>query len=410
MNILIVSQYYWPENFKINIIAENLVDRGHKVTILTGMPNYPEGFFYKDYGIFGPYREFHKGVEIIRTPIVTRGAKRSFRLILNYLSFAIFGSLMALTLLGRKYDSIFVYQTSPVTAVLPALTYKLLKRTPVNLWVLDIWPDTLTALNITKRKYIIRFLDAFVAMVYKYSDLILISSNGFKQCITRYNIDQKKIVYWPQFGESIFLRTPDTPTTKASPKFKGEFNILFAGNLGVAQDLRTVVDAAKILENDQRIKWIFIGDGVEKLPLVQYVKNLNLSDSVHFYDREPIENMPAYFAQADVLLITLADQELFHLTLPAKVSAYLASGRPILAAIGREASQLIQTAEAGITCPPGNSKALAEGIKKMIALTDDERAAIGERGRNYFLSNLYEPILMDKLEKYLDTKSTDQTD
>ena len=253
MKILIVTQHFWPENFRINDFALELKQQGHQVTVLTGLPNYPKGELFSGFGFFkGPYRENWQGVEIVRTPIITRGPNKGFRLVLNYFTFAVIGSLVALLRLRGPFDRSFVHQTSPVFMGIPAIVYKIFTGTPVYFWVLDLWPETLVTLKIVKHNsLVVKVLNRVVRWIYSHCEKVLVPSNKIRYQIGRMGVPREKTVYFPYWAEDVFLKKDfsihqESIVRRLMPK---GFNVVFSGNVGVAQGFSNLVEAAK---NSQR--------------------------------------------------------------------------------------------------------------------------------------------------------------
>lgn len=399
MKVLIVSQYFWPENFRINDLAAGLVERGHEVTVLTGIPNYPDGKFYSGYSLFRNRRENYKGVTVLRVPLIPRGNGGGLRLILNYISFAISASIIGPICCKGKYDLIFVFQMSPVTMGIPAIVLKKLYKIPIFFWVQDLWPESLAATGSIKSKFILSAVGKVVTFIYRRCDWILIQSRTFFDSIVHQGGEADRILYFPNSAEKIFSTGP-SPLENMPILPKG-FKIMFAGNIGAAQDFETIISAAEGLKSYKDIQWIIIGDGRMRGWAEIEVKNRGLSNSVHFLGRYPLETMPTFFAQSDALLVTLKKEPIFSLTIPSKIQSYLACGKPIIAAIDGEGANIIEEASAGYTCPGGAPDALSQAVLKMYRVPKLEREKMGMNGRKYYESNFDRDVLMDKLELWM---------
>jgi colanic acid biosynthesis glycosyl transferase WcaI len=401
MKILVVSQYFWPENFKINDLCEGLIERGHEVTVYTGMPNYPEGKLFEGYSFFsGPYKEYKGRVKIIRAPLITRGKNKGFRLALNYISFCLLSTLLAPFLVRGKYDKIFVYQLSPIFAALPAVVLKHIKKAPIIIWVTDLWPESLEATHAVTNKKLLKIVEVFVKFIYSQSDKILISSQGFAEKIKLLNVSESKIKFWPQWAESFFSPSANINNIK-DPMIPEGFKVMFAGNIGSAQDFETIIEAATILKADQNIQFIILGDGLMKKWAMEQVLTRKLEKTFHFLGRKPIETMPQYYAQSDVLLVSLTDTELFSITIPSKVQTYLASGKPILAALNGEGAKIVDEWKAGLSCPATNPKAMASTIVKMSKLTKEELTELGQNSYRCYQAEFEREKLISVLEQDL---------
>lgn len=401
MKILIVSQYFWPENFRINDLATEFATRGHEVTVLTGWPNYPEGSIFENFRI-RPHDFKQLGrVEIVRVPLLAR-KKGAARLLLNYLSFMLSASLIGpYKLRGRNFDAIFVYEPSPITVGIPAIVIKYLKKAPIAFWVLDLWPETLKAIGIVKSKPALRAVGQLVRFIYTHSDLILGQSESFQGAIAKYCNRPAKIRYFPSWSEELphheaVEAAPEVPTTKE------KFTILFAGNIGDAQDFPTILDAASALRDRHDIRWVIVGDGRMAQWVRDQVNARKLRDNVIMAGRFPLERMPSFFAHADALLVTLKAQEVFSMTIPGKIQTYLSSGLPLIGALDGEGAKVINQAGAGYTCCAGDALGLAEAVTKMADLGPAERATMGRAGQIYYAENFEKRLLMDRLESYLE--------
>ena len=400
MRILIVSQYFWPENFRVNDLSTGLVQRGHQVTVLTGIPNYPDGKFYTGYNFFKNTRQNYCGAQIIRIPLIPRGKSKNLNLVLNYLSFVIFGTLLAPFVCRQEYDVIFVYGLSPVLMAIPAIFLKKIRKVPLVLYVLDLWPESISAVGAVKAPFLLSVVKNIVQFIYKHCDQILVSSPGFVKRIKEMGVDEIKIKYWPQWAEDNYKMVAAEGTSVESREMPSGFRIMFAGNVGVAQGFKTIIEAAEKLKNHSNIHWIIIGDGRMKSWVEDQVRQRELEKTVHLLGRRPVETMSSYFVSADVLLVSLKRDPIFSLTLPAKIQSYMACGRPILACIDGEGATVIQESGAGISCPADDCGLLAESVLKMSNLSDTERKEMGLRGRAYFEKHFTRDILLLQFEKW----------
>lgn len=402
MKILVVTQYFWPENFKINDLCLGLVERGHEVTVYTGLPNYPDGEFFKGYSLKGPYNEIHEKIKIIRCPLLPRGKSKGLKLVLNYISFCLFATLLAPILVRGKFDKIFIYQLSPIFAALPAVLLKYIKRAPIILWVTDLWPESLEAVGIVKNKKILGIIGLFVKFIYKNSDKIYISSKGFSSQIESMGIDKGKIRFWPQWAESFFSEKK-IDENLSDERIPDGFKLMFAGNIGSAQDFETIVEAAKILKDKKNIHFLILGDGNMKKWAEAEVKQYGIESTFHFLGRKPIESMPYYYSQADVMLVSLTDTFLFSITIPSKVQTYLASGKPIIASLNGEGASIINEWQAGYTCNATRPKELAECIERISLLPKSDLTQMGINAYKCYQSEFEREkqidILVDEFKK-----------
>lgn len=399
MKILLVTQYFFPENFKSNDIAFELAKKGHEVTVLTGLPNYPEGKFYNGYSFFKKRHETINGVKVIRALLIPRGKGGGARLLLNYFSWAFFASIRALFLaFQNKFDTILVHEPSPITQGFPAIVVKKIQKIPLHFWVLDLWPESLTSAGGVKNKAVLSFFTGMVKYVYNNSDKILISSKGFKESILTKGNYEDKLIYFPNWAEDSILKGT---TNYPIPKLPVGFKILFAGNIGAAQDVKSIVKAALILREKLDIHFVFVGDGRSKQELEDFVIANNLLETVHFIERFPIEAMKTFFTQSDVLLVSLKDELIFNLTVPAKLQAYLCTKKPILGILNGEGAELIAEANCGFSTNAGNSEGLAKEIVKLYDLSEEERSILGKNGFRYFEENFTMTKCIDNLELIL---------
>jgi len=377
VRILVVTQYFWPEHFRINDLAEGLVKRGHEVTVLTGSPNYPEGKIFNGYGYFNR-EEIRNGVRISRVPLIPRGQGSGLRLALNYLSYLVSASLLGPLLCRGSYDLIFVCQLSPVTVGIPAALLKRLKRAPILFWILDLWPESIVAAGGLRSPWIYQGVDAMVRFIYRRCDRILYTSKGFARSIQSRGIEPSRLSYFPNWVEPV----PEVVGAPPVALPRG-FRILFAGNVGEAQDFGTILEAAERLKDHPEIQWIILGEGRQWNWVKDQVEARGLSSCVHLLGRFPADTMPSFFAKADALLVTLKRDPVFALTVPGKVPSYMSCGRPILAALDGEGATVITEAQAGFVAPSGDAEGLADLALKMSGLPAEERERMGRGAKRY---------------------------
>ena len=402
MQLLIVSQYFWPENFRVNDLATEMARRGHSVTVLTGLPNYPEGSvlpeFRRDPSRFSRFND----VEIVRVPIAPRG-HGSARLVLNYLSFIVTAALFGVwRLRGKRFHAVFVFQPSPITSCLPALLLGRVKSAPVLLWVLDLWPETLSALGVVKSRWLLRAVGRLVSFIYSRCDLVLAQSHSFVGSIEKYLRDRERIRYLPGWAEPLF--TSDVERAEAADEMRAHsdtFNVLFAGNIGDAQDFPSILDAADRLRNRTDIRWLILGDGRAAAWVASEINRRSLGDNVRMLGRYPIERMPSFFRDAGALLVSLKRDPVFAMTIPGKVQSYLAAGRPIVGMIDGEGARVIEESGAGLVCPSGDAEALAGCVERLAALSSEARAEMAARGREYARREFDRERLLTQLELWM---------
>ena len=400
MRILIVSQYFWPENFRVNDLADELSRRGHVVTVLTGWPNYPEGKVFSAYRADPRAFAFYGDVSVVRVPMLARGSS-SIRLMLNYLSFAISATVLGLwKLRGQKFDAIFVFQTSPITAALPAIALRKTKRAPVLMWVLDLWPDTLEAVGVVTSPRLLALVGGLVRFVYSRCDRILIQSRAFAQKVAALAGGDAKIRYFPGWAETVFGKVTVTPAPELAP-YQGDFIVLFAGNIGEAQDFPAIIAAAEALRDVPRLRWIIVGDGRAAVSARAEIERRGLKDKIVMLGRFPLQRMPAFFAGADALLVTLRREPIWTLTIPGKVQSYLAAGKPLLAMLDGEGGLVITQAGAGLVAPAGDSGMLAANVARLMAMPSAMHRAMGQAGAVYSREAFNCHQLLGSLEKWI---------
>ncbi len=402
MKILIVSQYFWPETFRINDLTKALDLRGHKVTVLTGIPNYPDGKFFPGYGWLKRPQERLGDVEIIRVPIFARGKGGGWQLALNYLSFVVSACLFGPFFCRGRFDLIFVFEPSPFTVGIPGMLFRWLKKAPMMFWVQDLWPESLAATGAIKNACVLRWVGHMVRVIYSHCDRVLIQSEAFKEPAIAAGADPKKTYYFPNWAEALYQ--PITLPTDAVERddIPDRFCIMFAGNLGDAQSLETILQAAKIINRrDQDVCWIMIGDGRRLTWMKNEAKQLGLENQIHFLGRRPMETMPRYFALADALLVTLRSDPGFSHTIPSKVQSYLACGRPIIAALDGEGARIVNDSLAGFAVDAGDVDALAETLLRLKKMPKHNREQMGLRGRVYFEKHFESEKLITQLEAWM---------
>ena len=400
MRILIVSQYFWPENFRVNDLAKEWVQRGHEVTVLTGIPNYPSGKVFSDYRARPDTFAYYEGVRIVRIPILPRG-NSGISLLMNYLSFVLSGVIWgSWRLRGIEADVIFVFEPSPVTVGLPAILLSKLKQAPVVFWVLDLWPETLAALGAVRSPCVLKLIGAMVGFIYKHCALVLGQSSSFLESIGRRCTDKRKIRYFPSWAEDLFNDTVVEPATEVTI-MTDIFNVVFAGNIGEAQDMPAVLDAAEFLKNTPTVRWIIIGDGRKSSWLHAEVARRGLQAMVLLPGRFPVQRMPSFYAHADALLVSLKRDPIFSMTIPGKVQSYLTTGIPLVGMLDGEGANVIRDAKAGLVCAAGDGAGLAKAVLTLAAMTPDERRELGHNGQQYSKDKFGRSQLMNRLETLL---------
>jgi glycosyltransferase involved in cell wall biosynthesis len=400
MRILVVSQYFWPENFRVNDLVAEWMSRGHGVTVLTGLPNYPDGRvfpgFHADPLRFAEYA----GAPVIRVPMLPRG-EGGLQLALNYASFALSACLIgAWRLRGRKFDVIFVFEPSPVTVGLPAVLQRRLKRAPVAFWVLDQWPETLVAVGATRSKWVLSAVGRLVSFIYRRCDLLLAQSRSFIPQIRRYAGARPRVEYFPSWSDSTPAAGHAAPAPEVPP-LPGVFTVLFAGNIGDAQDFPAILDAAERIKDRTDIRWIIVGDGRRAEWVASEAQRRGLTERFILLGRFPLERMPSFFESADALLVSLRPDPIFAMTIPGKVQSYLAAGRPLLGMLDGEGAELLERGGAGLVCRAGDSAGLAANVARLADTPADERAAMAARATELSANEFDRDRLMGRLDGWL---------
>lgn len=380
MKILICTNHFYPETFRCNDVAFELVQRGYDVTVMTAIPDYPKGKYFDGYGIFRKRKEKVKGVKVYRAFIIPRGNGGAIRLMLNYVSFFISSILLGIYLgLFKKFDRVLVHETSPVMIGVSAVIVKRIQRIPLLFWVLDLWPESLQAAGGINNPRVLGVFESLTRWIYENSDRILMSSKGFESSITQKGDFSDKLVYFPNWADKALGKKTDYQL----PALPQGFIVMFAGNIGEAQDFDHIMGAALRLKQNKNIHFVLVGDGRKRSWVETFCKEHELQDTVHWVGRHPIEAMPAFFDMADVMLMSLKDVGIFNLTAPAKLQAYMSASKPILAIMNGEGPRVIDEAQCGRSVPAGDSEGLAEAISAMAKMDSSDLKEMGLRGKKY---------------------------
>lgn len=395
MRLLIVTNHFYPESFRINDIASDRAQKGDDVVVLTGIPDYPEGHFHKGYSLFKKRVEHVNGVKVVHVPLIPRGDGSKMRMVLNYASslffFFFYGWYQALF---HKYDAVFVHDTSPAFISLPAVTVSKVQKIPLYHWILDMWPESLTAGGIQGGR-LYTYVLKMMKRIYKRDTEILITSHGFRKLLLERGVAEEKINYLPNWNDDA-ISCEDESILPVLPE---GFIIMFAGNLGFAQNMENLLAAANELKGEKNIHWVFVGDGRKRPWMDEYVKDHQLEDTVHLLGRYSIETMGAFFKKADVMLVALNDVLIFNLTLPAKVQAYMAARKPILASLCGEGADIIKNANCGWSVASNEYKGLATLVSKIAKMDKQELAALGNNARSYYEQNFTREKCMTILDE-----------
>jgi colanic acid biosynthesis glycosyl transferase WcaI len=400
MKILILSQWYPPEPVKlISDLAHGLAPLGHQVQVLTGFPNYPAGQAYPGYRVRLWQRETLEGIPVVRTFLYPEHSRSAVKRVLNYLSFACSSALLGPWLVDRP-DVIFVYST-PYPVGISGWLLSRLWRVPFVFNVQDLWPETLEATGMLKNRSALRLVDAMARWIYHRSAAVIVISQGFRANLVAKNVHEAKIHVISNWVDVDHYHPLEADLSLAARLgLAGRFNVMFAGTMGKAQGLDTVIQAAALLRDENLIQFVFVGDGLEARRLRAMADQMAL-DNVRFLGPYPEDAMPGLLALSDVLLVHLADSPLFRITVPHKIFAYAASGKPILCAVRGDAAEVVTAMGAGLACPPGDPTALAESVRRIAALPAGQRRQMGERGRQAAVQQYSCTVLVERIAQTL---------
>lgn len=398
-HILVISQYFYPEQFRINDICQEWVKRGYQVTVVTGIPNYPQGKYYEGYSLNKRRTEIYRGIKIIRLPLVPRG-NSSLMLSMNYLSFVISGAIWK-CIAKVKADAVFTFEVSPMTQALVGVWYARRHNIPHYLYVTDLWPENVEYITGIHNKWFIGLIAKMVKYIYRNSSRILTSSKSFCHSIEGYGISKNKIEFWPQYAEDYYQPVEAGKVTEIPQD--GVLNLTFAGNIGYAQGLDVVIRAVGLLkEKEVQVRINIIGDGRYRHKLQTDVERYQLQEYFNFIEKKLPEEIPNYLAQSDVLLLILARNDVFSITLPSKTQTYLACGKPILVSADGEVQDLIREARAGYVGNAADEKKLAENIIKMNSLPEESLEEMGKHALEYSERYFNKKNLLDRMDSILE--------
>ncbi len=370
---------------------------------MTGKPNYPEGTIYPGHRGWGLQVQRWKGAAIYRVPLFARGKRGALGLVMNYLSFILCGMIFGPWLLRRRgYDAIFVYGVSPIFQAIPALFMGWLKRAPVIIWVQDLWPESLAATGYVRNRHVLACVGWFVGFVYRRADLLLAQSRAFVPLIAPL-APGKPLLYYPNSVDDSFSR-PSNSELPDIPALHEGFPVVFAGNIGQGQAVEVIVEAARLLKNHPEVRFVVVGDGSRRTWMCEQVMALGLKN-LHLPGRYGVEMMPALMQKAGALLVSLSDEPIFAATVPNKVQAYMAAGKPILASLNGEGARIVNEANAGLSTAAGDAKALADAVMRLFYMSDAERAVLGANGQRYFKQNFDHELLTEQLMSHLSSVS-----
>lgn len=399
MRVLVISQYYWPESFRITEVVELLQRTGCHVTVLTGQPNYPQGGVFEGYSAAGFGAQLHKaGYSIYRVPLVPRGRGDAISLVANYLSFILSASVFGPWLLRKQsFDVIFVFGMSPILQAIPAVILKWIKVAKLVTWVQDLWPESLEATGFVRNRRALAMVAIVVRWIYRRNNLLLVQSQAFISPVQAM-AGKTPVLYHPNPGELAFGQTQ--PTGPSTLVLEPGYNVVFAGNLGTVQALGIVLDAAEVLRPYSDVRLVLVGSGSRSEWLQQEVARRQL-DNVQLAGRFPPEAMPGILAQASALLVSLVKDPIMSQTVPSKVQAYLAAGKPIIASLDGEGARVVAEAGAGIACSAEDADALANAVLRLRDTSPEEKEEMSQRGLRYYEKNFEPKLLATRLAQIL---------
>ena len=402
-HILVISQYFYPEPFRINDMCQEWVKRGHKVTVVTGIPNYPQGEFYKGYGWFKKRKETWNGVDIIRIPLMARG-HGSIRLALNYLSFVVTGFFWS-HFTSLKADCVFTFEVSPMTQALLGVWFAKRRKIPNYLYVQDLWPENVEIVTGIHSKAVLGPIGRMVNYIYRRCDAIFATSPSFVTDIQkRCSGQESKVHYLPQYAEDFYKPVLQSLPRSADviPGSTGNlprpFTIAFTGNIGKAQGLEILPKTAALLKGRANVNFTIVGDGRNKANLFKQIDESGTRDMFTMVERQPAEKIPAILAECDAAFISFMNTPLFAKTIPAKLQSYMACGKPIVASACGETERIVREAACGVCAPIGNAEALANAILGLMG--NPELPEMGENALAYYRKCFNKKTLMDWLEKF----------
>lgn len=397
-HILVVSQYFYPEPFRINDMCSEWVKRGYKVTVVTGIPNYPQGKYYEGYDLKHNRTQKWNGIDIIRIPLVPRGSN-SIGMILNYLSFVATGWIWK-TLTKLKADYVFIFEVSPMTQALIGVWYAQKRKIPCYLYVQDLWPENVEIVTGIHHPLVIQPISKMVNYIYKNCNHIFATSPSFVEEIQKRCTDKSKVSYWPQYAEEFYKPVDRETAIQECLEIPTDnsFKICFTGNIGQAQGLDILPKAARLLKTEN-IKFVIVGDGRNKENFEAQIKEEGVEEMFVMVGRQPAEQIPYFLACCDAAFLSFMDNELFTKTIPAKLQSYMACGMPIIASASGETQRIIDEADCGICSKIGNAEILSMKIKDMM---NKDLSEMIKNSRQYFEKCFDKRILMNQMDEYFE--------
>lgn len=393
-HILVISQYFYPEQFRINDICTEWVKRGYKVTVVTGIPNYPQGEFYDGYDLKHKRTEEWNGIKIIRIPLVPRG-KNAIGMIANYMSFVASGYIWK-CFTKIKADYVFTFEVSPMTQALLGVWYSKKYKIPNYLYVQDLWPENVEIVTGIHSPIVLKPIGKMVDYIYKNCDEIFATSPSFVKEICKRGVAEEKVHYWPQYAEDFYKPME----RKSIPEIPEEdvFKIIFTGNIGYAQGLDILPKTAELLKKEgAKVKFYIVGDGRYKEEFENEINDRDVADMFQLIGRQPAERIPELLAACDAAFLSFMNNPLFEKTIPAKLQSYMACGMPIIASASGETKRIIEEAECGVCCEIGDVEELKNNIFQSI---NKHLNQMKENSRDYYMKRFQKQVLLDQFEQY----------
>lgn len=404
MRVLLLTQYFYPERFVVNDLAVALKKLGHEVVVLTGQPSYPNRENFKDYEPPSKWQTVYEGVPVYRVPMLSRGEGNFRRLSLNYGSFAASAAVFGLPRLPRKFDVCLSWCISPMTAALPAVLYRKIAHVPTAVWIQDLWPETVLGVTGSENAAFSSALSRLISLIYRNVDQLWIQSPAYRDSLLRHGALDKQIEYVPNWASDLYdCSRWDDVEPDAIPSNA----LVFAGNLGRAQGLHTMMEAATLIKDSTpEARWVFVGDGSLREWLADQIVERGLQSRVQLLPRRPMEQMPNLLKAASGALVSLTDTPAFRQTIPSKVQTIMASGVPIVGALGGQAAKLVREAQAGVVCEPENAAALASTVSAFFAMSTEDRTELGRNGHAYYKQHFTEESVLDRVDRLLHSLSS----
>ena len=405
MKVLVVTQYYYPENFRVNDLVATLVSAGHDVEVYTGLPNYP------GCRIFGEWKLGFSGFNprIYRVPIIPRRSAEKFQLAVNYLSFLLMGLFGLLFFRSRDFNAVVSLNYSPNTVSLLGYIIARLKGADHFVWVQDLWPESLIATGVIKDGRLARVVNKAMQWIYRRSAHIFVQSQEFIPSLTALGIDASRVSYMPNWAEDIFdqadqaFKEGSSGAIVNSYKEQGYFVFCFAGNLGTGQGLDVFVDVARLLSS-RNIKIVLVGDGRARATLEQRTQTQNLGETLIFLGPRPLSEMPSLFRAADAMLVSLLPDPALNRTIPGKVQSYMRAGTLIVGAVEGEPARVLREAKQFVAAA-GDAEQLEEIMLQVVGLSNIERVARKMDAKRYYNENFEREVLVDKFVNTILTRA-----